>query len=53
MVPERERMMLLIEPIATLMFKVGTLGPRQQKGILFKFMQPVASGWGQSSRPFR
>lgn len=42
MVVERERMKLLMEPIVTLIVKIGTLRPRQQKGVLSKFQ---AANW--------
>lgn len=34
-------MILLMEPIFTLIVRIGTLRPRQQKGVLSKFTQPA------------
>jgi len=35
-----------MEPTVTLIVKIGTLRPRQQKGVLSKFMQPVGERVG-------
>lgn len=52
MVAARERMILLAKPIVTSVLKIGTLGSRQQKGILSKFMQPVGVQVGPELSPF-
>lgn len=43
---EREKMILLMEPIVTLIVRIGTLRPRQQKGVLSKFTQPAGDRMG-------